>query len=69
VNLNKTDNSDRSYWHVALTTLENGKLVINTSKAITFIMPAAKIPDSLDKKSISDAVLAEGKIVTGSVEE
>lgn len=31
-NLNMTDNGERSYWHVAVTTLENGKLAINTSK-------------------------------------
>lgn len=31
-NLNKTDDGERSYWHVALTTLEDGKLAINTSK-------------------------------------
>jgi hypothetical protein len=31
-NLNKTDNGERSYWHVALTTLDDGKLAINTSK-------------------------------------
>ena len=31
-NLNMTDNGERSYWHLALTTLENGKLAINTSK-------------------------------------
>jgi hypothetical protein len=31
-NLNKTDAGDRHYWHVALTTLSNGKLAINTSK-------------------------------------
>jgi hypothetical protein len=31
-NLNMTDNGDRSYWHVALTTLEDGGLAINTSK-------------------------------------
>jgi hypothetical protein len=30
--LNMTDNGDRSYWHVALTTLEDGNLAINTSK-------------------------------------
>jgi len=32
-------------------------------KAITFIVPAAKIPDSLDQKAISDAVLAEGQVI------
>jgi ankyrin repeat protein len=32
-------------------------------KAITFIVPAAKIPDSLDKKTISDAVLTEGQVI------
>lgn len=31
-NLNKTDDGERSYWHVALTTLEDGELAINTSK-------------------------------------
>jgi ankyrin repeat protein len=38
-------------------------------KAITFIVPAAKIPDSLDKKAISDAVLAEGQVIlAGNIE-
>ena len=31
--------------------------------SIAFIMPAAQIPDTLDKKAISDAVLAVGKII------
>jgi hypothetical protein len=31
-NLNRTDSGDRSYWHVALTTMDDGKLAINTSK-------------------------------------
>jgi len=31
-NLNKTDRGDRSYWHVALTTLEGGSLAINLSR-------------------------------------
>ena len=31
-NLNMTDNGERSYWHVAITTLESGALAINTSK-------------------------------------
>lgn len=31
-NLNKTDNGERSYWHIALTTLDNHSLAINTSK-------------------------------------
>jgi ankyrin repeat protein len=31
-------------------------------RAITFVMPTAQIPDTLDKKAISDAVLAMGKI-------
>jgi len=31
-NLNMTDKGERSYWHVALTTLENGGLAINTSR-------------------------------------
>jgi hypothetical protein len=30
--LNMTDSGDRSYWHVAITTLEDGGLAINTSK-------------------------------------
>jgi hypothetical protein len=30
---------------------------------ITFVMPTAQIPDTLDKKAISDAVLAAGKII------
>jgi len=38
-------------------------------RAITFVMPAAQIPDTLDKKAISDAVLASGKILIGSVKE
>jgi hypothetical protein len=28
-------------------------------------MPSAQIPDTLDKKAISDAVLASGKIILG----
>jgi hypothetical protein len=32
-------------------------------RGITFIVPAARIPDTLDKKAISDAVLAAGKII------
>jgi hypothetical protein len=31
-NLNMTENGERSYWHVPVTTLDNGKLAINTSK-------------------------------------
>lgn len=31
-NLNKTDLGDRSYWHIALNTLPNGELALNTSK-------------------------------------
>jgi hypothetical protein len=31
-NLNVTDRGDRSYWHVPITTLDSGKLAINTSK-------------------------------------
>lgn len=31
-NLNITDKGDKSYWHVPITTLENGKLAINASK-------------------------------------
>lgn len=31
-NLNMTDRGDRSYWHVPITTLENGGLAINVSK-------------------------------------
>jgi hypothetical protein len=34
-NLNATDRGDRSYWHVPVTTLEGGKLAINTSKVQT----------------------------------
>jgi hypothetical protein len=35
----------------------------DAERAITFVMPAAQIPDTLDKKAISDAVLAGGKII------
>ena len=31
-NLNKTDRGERSYWHVALTTLDDGSLAINLSR-------------------------------------
>jgi len=31
-NLNMTENGDRSYWHIPVTTLDNGNLAINTSK-------------------------------------
>lgn len=34
-NLNMTERSDKSYWHVSITTLENGELAINTSKVGT----------------------------------
>lgn len=34
-NLNMTENGERSYWHVPVTTLENGSLAINTSKVGT----------------------------------
>jgi len=35
----------------------------DAERAITFVMPAAQIPDILDNKAISDAVLAPGKII------
>jgi ankyrin repeat protein len=39
-------------------------------KAITFIMPAGKIPDTLDRKTISDSVLSEGQIIlAGNIAE
>jgi hypothetical protein len=39
----------------------------DVTKTIAFAMPTAQIPDTLDKKAISDAVLAVGKIsFTGS---
>jgi len=31
-NLNMTDRGERSYWHIALTTLEDGCLAINLSR-------------------------------------
>lgn len=31
-NLNVTDRGDKSYWHVPITTLDGGKLAVNTSK-------------------------------------
>lgn len=31
-NLNMTDRGDRSYWHIAITTLDGGELAINMSK-------------------------------------
>jgi hypothetical protein len=31
-NLNVTDRGDKSYWHIALTTIEGGALAINTSR-------------------------------------
>lgn len=34
-NLNMTDRGERSYWHVAITTLENGGLAINVSRVGT----------------------------------
>jgi hypothetical protein len=36
-------------------------------RAIIFVMPNAQIPDTLDKKAISDAVLTGGKILIESV--
>lgn len=45
-------------------TLENTVVKARAAeRAITFVMPAAQIPDTLDKKAITDAVLAVGKIV------
>src|SRR5208337_1921698 len=42
----------------------------DVEKAITFVMPAAQIPDTLDKKTISDAVLAEGQVIlAGNIDE
>jgi hypothetical protein len=38
-------------------------------KTIAFVMPTAQIPDTLDKKVITDAVLAVGKIITGNPEK
>lgn len=39
-------------------------------KVITFMIPTAQIPDTLDKKAISEAALASGKIILpGSAEE
>jgi hypothetical protein len=31
-NLNMTERGDRSYWHIALTTLEDGSLALNLSR-------------------------------------
>jgi hypothetical protein len=31
-NLNMTERGDRSYWHIALTTLDDGSLAINLSR-------------------------------------
>ncbi len=31
-NLNMTDKGEKSYWHFAITTLDDGGLAINTSK-------------------------------------
>jgi len=48
--------------------LEN--TVVNDHPAvgsISFAMPAAQIPDTLDKKAIGNAVLAVGKIVIGDL--
>ncbi|MGD1019425.1 MAG: hypothetical protein ABSA12_08910 [Verrucomicrobiia bacterium] len=39
---------------------------VAATKTITFVMPTAKIPDTLDKKAITDAVLAHGTILTES---
>ncbi len=41
----------------------------DAERTITFVMPAAQIPDTLDKKAITDAVLAVGEIITGRVQE
>ena len=41
----------------------------DAERAIAIVMPAAQIPDTLDKKAITDAVLAVGQIITGRVEE
>lgn len=32
---------------------------------IGFVLPAAKIPDTTDKKAISEAVLKDGKVILG----
>jgi len=31
-NLNMTEKGDKSYWHVALTTMEDGSLAVNLSR-------------------------------------
>jgi hypothetical protein len=36
-NLNQTDRGDKSYWHIALTTIEGGNLAINLSRLGTKI--------------------------------
>jgi len=41
----------------------------DVDKTITFVMPLAQIPNTLDKKAITDAVLAAGKFQTGRVGE
>ena len=49
-------------------TRSHGKAVVKNHDAmgaIAFVMPSAQIPDTLDKKAISDAVLASGKIILG----
>jgi hypothetical protein len=53
--------------------MENENDVVKNQDAkasIAFVMPAAQIPDTLDTKAISDAVLATGKIIVNlDVEE
>jgi hypothetical protein len=31
-NLNRTDSGERFYWHIAITTLDDGELAINSSR-------------------------------------
>jgi len=42
---------------------------VDAEETITIVMPAARIPDTLDKKAITDAVLAVGKINIENVPE
>jgi hypothetical protein len=55
----ETTSTTTTYWR------ENEVTVVKDQEAdgaITFVMPVAQIPDTMDKKAITEAVLAKGTI-------
>lgn len=69
LNLGGDGNYHYNTWQFRTVTRTDENTVVKdlaAEKTITFVMPTAQIPDTLDKKAISAAVLAVGKILTGS---